>query len=153
MENTNLDNEFDLLLGVLTYHQSVLVEKIISELKALRDPNFLLSGDDSGLKNIWEEICSQVQGEESYHWDVYISTIEDFIETELKDLDERIYKVLKYLHFNGRTEDESALNQSILDDILFQAELFTNSNIEIFLNDDYEEDEDEDEEEDEDEHK
>lgn len=30
-----------------------------------------LSGDGSGLENVWEEICVQVQGEESIFWDAY----------------------------------------------------------------------------------
>lgn len=31
----------------------------------------LPSGPDSGLKNVWEEICVQVHGEQSYFWDAY----------------------------------------------------------------------------------
>ena len=31
----------------------------------------MLSGDDSGLRNTWEEICVQVRGEKSLYWDAY----------------------------------------------------------------------------------
>jgi hypothetical protein len=34
-----------------------------------------LSGDDSPLKNIWEEICVQCQDENSYAWSAYEETI------------------------------------------------------------------------------
>lgn len=34
-----------------------------------------LSGDDSGLRTIWEEFCVQVQGEESFFWDFDVETV------------------------------------------------------------------------------
>ena len=39
------------------------------DLKLYRDN--LLSGPDSGLRNVWDEICVQVQGERSFFWDAY----------------------------------------------------------------------------------
>jgi hypothetical protein len=45
------------------------------------------SGDDSGLENVWEEICVQVQGEESVFWEAYLETIESLILKELSELD------------------------------------------------------------------
>jgi len=33
------------------------------------------SGEDSGLRNLWDEVCVQVQGEESAMWDLYMETI------------------------------------------------------------------------------
>jgi hypothetical protein len=45
------------------------------------------SGDDSCLKNLWEEICVQVQGQESVFWDFYLEIIESFILKELSRLD------------------------------------------------------------------
>ena len=150
MENTNENNEFDLLLGVSSYHEDLISENVISKLKALRDPNFLLSGDDSGLENTWEEVCSQVQGEESFHWDVYINTIENFIDIELANTDVCFFNVLNYVHYFGISEDnkddEPSLVQTILEDILFKADLFTNTNIENYLNDEEEEEEEEDDE-------
>jgi len=38
-----------------------------------------LSGDDSVLKNSWEEICVQLQGEESVCWSAYEATINALI--------------------------------------------------------------------------
>lgn len=38
----------------------------------------MLSGD-SGLKNVWEEVCVQVQGEQSFFWDTYVETIESLL--------------------------------------------------------------------------
>lgn len=42
-----------------------------------------LSGDDSGLRNAWEEICVQVQGEESFYWQSYQDVMYDIVRTEL----------------------------------------------------------------------
>lgn len=33
--------------------------------------DYMLSGDDSPLCNVWEEICAQQRGEESFYWFAY----------------------------------------------------------------------------------
>lgn len=43
-----------------------------------------LSGDDAGLKNIWEEFCVQVQGEESFFWEAYVEHVEHALATALR---------------------------------------------------------------------
>ena len=45
-------------------------------LRILRGQKAMLSGDDSGLKTIWQEYCAQVQGEQSYFWDTYVEHVE-----------------------------------------------------------------------------
>lgn len=45
-----------------------------------------LSGDDSDLQNIWDEICVQQQIEESIYWNAYLETIDCIIESRLDDL-------------------------------------------------------------------
>lgn len=53
-------------------------DKIIMEaIDALQkmDSDEMLSGN-SGLKNVWEEVCVQVQDEQSFFWDTYVETIE-----------------------------------------------------------------------------
>jgi hypothetical protein len=48
-----------------------------------------LSGDDSGLRNAWEEICAQVQGEESFFWATYQQFMRDIVLAELEKLPSR----------------------------------------------------------------
>lgn len=58
-----------------------LSDKIIMEaIDALQkmDSDAMLSGD-SGLKSVWEEICVQVQDEQSCFWDTYVETIESLL--------------------------------------------------------------------------
>jgi hypothetical protein len=44
-----------------------VVRKTILKLKKCkRDSNMMLSESDSGLNNLWDEICGQVQGEHSF---------------------------------------------------------------------------------------
>lgn len=69
---------------------SVLTQQILAAvmgyLQQLGD-NSLLSGEDSGLENVWEEICVQVQLEESIFWDAYLETIEQAIGARVNELE------------------------------------------------------------------
>jgi len=60
-------------------------QKIIRKLQKMTEG--MLTGDDSPLKNIWEEVCVQVQWEEFTVWDLYLYTIKDIIIRELEDVD------------------------------------------------------------------
>lgn len=48
------------------------------------------SGDDSPLKSLWDEICVQVQGEESVFWSVYLDMLRVQIQSEVENLDTEI---------------------------------------------------------------
>jgi hypothetical protein len=61
-----------------------ITRKVISSLQALK--NGLLSGDDSGLTNAWEEICVQVQGEESFSWEGFDLTVRQTVSAEVTEL-------------------------------------------------------------------
>jgi hypothetical protein len=54
-----------------------LCRRVITDLR--RIDNALLSGDDSGLRNAWEEICVQIQDEYSIFWDAYDQTTTDLV--------------------------------------------------------------------------
>lgn len=45
------------------------------------------SGDDSPLENIWDEVCVQVQFEQSIFWDFYLDYLQAIISQEVKKLD------------------------------------------------------------------
>jgi hypothetical protein len=62
-----------------------MVDQTIKELESLGGDS-LLSGDDSGLQSVWEEICVQVQDEESFHWDAYVEVIENILRGQVEDL-------------------------------------------------------------------
>lgn len=50
------------------------------------DSKALLSGEDSGLKNVWDEICVQSQGQESFFWQAYLDTITPYISYAVEHL-------------------------------------------------------------------
>ena len=61
-----------------------LTRKVIFSLQALK--NGLASGDDSGLTNAWEEICVQVQAEESFSWEGYDLTVRKMVSAQVAEL-------------------------------------------------------------------
>lgn len=48
--------------------------RMIRDCQARKD--CLLSGDDSVLGNLWDEVCVQVQFQKSFSWDAYEETLE-----------------------------------------------------------------------------
>lgn len=65
-----------------------IVNKAVNSLQSMPG-NCLLSGEDSGLTNTWEEICVQVQGEESFYWETYLDVINDFLASHLEELSQQ----------------------------------------------------------------
>lgn len=59
-----------------------------------------LSGD-SGLHNAWDEICVQVQFQQSLYWDVHENMILDQIELVVKELPEHIKTIIWLQTENG----------------------------------------------------
>jgi hypothetical protein len=68
-----------------------LAEKVCQRLtrKAIIDlqkMDSMLSGDDSGLQSIWDEICVQVQYEQSFSWQAYDATVHLLLDTYMEEL-------------------------------------------------------------------
>jgi hypothetical protein len=61
----------------------MMAKKVIADLQNVTD---LGLGEDTGLANVWEEICVQRQGEESAAWEAYEETVRVLIEAHLEDL-------------------------------------------------------------------
>jgi hypothetical protein len=43
----------------------------------------MLSADDSGLLNVWDEVCVQCQVDQSVFWDTYVDVIDRFLNDEV----------------------------------------------------------------------
>ena len=74
-----------------------IVEELASEIgkritrKTIRDlqkmgEEFMSSGD-SGLENVWDEICVQVQYERSFDWEAYDETVRQFVVLYVRELE------------------------------------------------------------------
>ncbi len=142
------------------------VQDAIGNLRKINS-NDLLSGD-SGLKDTWEEICVQVQGEESGYWEQYLETIDQVLEGVLYALsreeqlaiwtstDEGWDWVCDHHDENDGEDsapyDQDAVIRKLREELLFLAGDFESPTVSKFLQrheDDYDElddDDDEDEE-------
>lgn len=57
-------------------------------IRNLQSNTTTLSGDDSGLKNAWDEICVQVQDEYSIYWEDYLSVVNNYVQHHVSELNE-----------------------------------------------------------------
>lgn len=72
---------------VLSFFAKECISKTVSLIiRKLQEFKITLSGEDSGLENTWDEICVQIQGEYSYHWDLYEDIVLDLIEEEVNKM-------------------------------------------------------------------
>lgn len=126
-----------------------IVDKTISELEGFGD-GYLLSGDDSGLQSVWEEICVQVQGEQSLDWDAYVDTFENLLRGFVDDLSstERIAIWLSTEagtdwiddQQDGSNEDDTPpvtdddIVEELKSNLLSRAGEYSNKRIERFIN-------------------
>ena len=60
-----------------------VTRKVIATLQQMREK---LAGDDSELKTTWDEICAQVQYEESFYWDAYDDTVRNIVTAQIAAL-------------------------------------------------------------------
>jgi len=65
---------------------STIARKTVRALRKLTNP--LALGDDTGLKNTWEEVCVQIQYEQSALWDAYEDTIDAIILAHVEELEQ-----------------------------------------------------------------
>jgi hypothetical protein len=61
-----------------------LTSRVITALQRMTEGK--QSGEDSGLENIWDEICVQVQCEEFLSWDSYVETVRAMIGGDVEAL-------------------------------------------------------------------
>ena len=90
-----------------------------------------LSGDDSPLKNIWEEICVQCQDENSFAWSAYEETIRSFVTGLIQKLKRREIESI-YLQTEDAcdmTDDEAeqkhiSINESSVVDFIIEQHIY-----------------------------
>ena len=73
-----------------------------SVVQTLRGQLWTLSGDDSGLSNLWLEFATQVQGGETFDWDLYVLHVKQLIEGSLLALSDHELQALALRTPTGR---------------------------------------------------
>lgn len=165
--------------SLIRQYANVAADKVCDEvIEDLKQITTTLSGDDSGLRNTWEEICVQVQGEESFFWDEYQTVMHDAILGAIVSVEQRDLASLWLQSEEGwswrwdmENAEDDAVNAEVTEipfvqeeiakhilqkHLIVRAEDYSNQRIAAFLGesdelDEYEEDEDEDDEPDDDE--
>jgi hypothetical protein len=80
-----LDDVRDRLVADAAGRESARIcRRVIRTLQGMRDA--LHSGDDSGLRDAWDEFCVQVQSEESVFREAYEDTVRQVIAEEIRRL-------------------------------------------------------------------
>lgn len=80
---TNVLSQCSIVLALADQAAHRITKKVISEMQKM---THLLSGDDSGLKTTWDEICVQVQDEPSFYWDTYDEVVRSVVARNLGEL-------------------------------------------------------------------
>lgn len=78
-----MKNENDIVKALAHEIAEKITKKTIFSLRRMTNT---LSDEDSGLTTTWDEICVQVQVEESYYWDSYDLTVRTFVEYDVSEL-------------------------------------------------------------------
>lgn len=96
-----------------------VVRRAIRVLRQIKDAR--LSGDDSRLADAWDEICVQVQLEQSVYWDCYDETARSIVKRELERLppsDLQAIWLLTDQSFDWRWDREDSWEEApvVLDD-------------------------------------
>lgn len=158
--------------SLIRQYANVVAERVCDGvIEDLKQITTTLSGDDSGLRNTWEEICVQVQGEESFFWDEYQTVMQDAILGAIVAVEQRDLASLWLQSEEGwswrwdmENADDDAANAEVTEipfvqeeiakhilqkHLMVRAEDYSNQRIAAFLGKDDELDEDSDEDEDE----
>jgi hypothetical protein len=69
---SNKLSESNIVRAVADQAAKRITRKAIATLQQMTDR---MSGDDSGLETAWDEICVQMQHEQSFYWDAYDDTV------------------------------------------------------------------------------
>jgi len=95
MESNNL-KEYQLLYDLSDYYSQIIANRIVKWLQRLKG-SCLLSGDESGLENTWDEICVQVQDETWMSWDIHKYTIRSRLVDEIESEPLAARNLLSYM--------------------------------------------------------
>jgi hypothetical protein len=92
-------SRYELVSGLVKTMYDALVGQVIADIKALPD-SCRQSGDDSKLKDVWEEYKYQVQRDESGMFELYVQVIRDICTRRVRGV-ERDRQQLLWLWTEG----------------------------------------------------
>ena len=155
-----VDDEFARIRKLMNYKDEIIrsiadksceqiSRKVILQLQKMTKE--MLSGKDANLKNLWDEICVQVQDDLSFYWDEYLDTITRMIIPIITKLNKEIMQCIWLqteagIDWEDVDEEEEMINYEDIAEyilreyILSKAGDWTNPRIEKFLEKSYDSD-------------
>ena len=130
-----MEPEYELLYQLNRYYKKELAGNVITFL--LESGKLGFAGAPEGnLKNVWEEICVQVQGRYSENWDEFEALIRSAARAELDAQPKEIRAVLEYIE--GFDEDDfhdhsEAVTEALKIELLSEAADYSNTDIKTYL--------------------
>ncbi len=106
-----------------------IINRTIKDLKQI---NVTLSGDDSGLTTIWDEVCAQVRSDNSFYWDGYIDTINKVIQSHMQVLPVEENSEEKEYYDDCDFQTDYLLKE-IRSEVLTRAQTYHNSRVNRYL--------------------
>lgn len=116
--------------------ENLIVDRAVKQMQQMKDGG-LLSGEDSGLLNTWDEICAQVQDGYSMFWDAYELTFNQVLHGEVASLAEPDRLLL--CHFLG-TDSNNEIVEYLNSELVSRAEDCENPRVRRYINSRYEAD-------------
>lgn len=98
-EENKMDHSERILSKISEKECKRVSRKVIRSLTQMKDG--LQAEYESVLKNIWDEICVQVQEEESFMWPEYLDTMFALVRSEVEKLDDTIKQTIWLQTDNG----------------------------------------------------
>lgn len=88
-------DESNILSELIDKHIQTIVNKVVFQIRRV-PKDAMISGDDSGLKSHWDELCVQVQDEHFQNWNLFDDLVENICEDKYKELPDPIQYALSY---------------------------------------------------------
>lgn len=106
-----------------------LADKVVWRLQRLEST---MSGEDSGLTNVWDELCVQVQGEQSPFYDLYLDMAEKMIQALLQEVNPHLQALLWL-----ETEEGQDLRWADEDDVPDLAKIWVEAEVVAYILQEY----------------
>lgn len=87
--------ESKILSQLIDKNIQTIVNKVVYQIRRV-PKEAMISGDDSGLKSMWDELCVQVQDEHFQNWNLLDDLVEGICEDKYKELPDPIQFALSY---------------------------------------------------------
>jgi hypothetical protein len=88
-------SDSSILASLIDYYLNILVKRVETQIRKT-PKEAMITGNDSGLRTFWDELCVQVQDEHFGNWDLLDDMVCMICEEEYNKLDNTIQLALTY---------------------------------------------------------